>query len=116
NASGITNGDCFVTHGGDGFYTRIDPKDSNIVYATMQNGGLVRFDRRTGERVGIQPQPAKGDTPMRWNWDAPLAISPHLNTRLYFARSGCIAATIVAIAGAPSARTSRANSIATSCP
>jgi photosystem II stability/assembly factor-like uncharacterized protein len=84
NASGIANADCFVTHGGDGFYTRVDPKDSNTVYATMQNGGLVRFDRRTGERVGIQPQPAKGDPPMRWNWDAPLTVSPHSSTRLYF--------------------------------
>ncbi len=84
NASGIMNTDCFVTMGGDGFYTRVDPKDPNTVYANMQNGGMVRFDRRTGERVGIQPLAAKGDPPMRWNWDAPFTISPHLNTRLYF--------------------------------
>ena len=83
NAVGITNSDCFVTHGGDGFYTRADPKDPNTIYATMQNGGLVRFDRRTGERVAIQPQPAKDDPPMRWNWDAPLMISPHSNSRIY---------------------------------
>jgi photosystem II stability/assembly factor-like uncharacterized protein len=83
NAVGITNSDCFVTHGGDGFYTRADPKDPNTIYATMQNGGLVRFDRRTGERVAIQPQPGKDDPPMRWNWDAPLMISPHSNTRIY---------------------------------
>src|SRR5258708_6149616 len=70
--------------GGDGFYSRVDPKDPNTVYANMQHGGMVRFDRRTGERVGIQPQPANGDPPMRWNWDAPLLISPHSNTRLYF--------------------------------
>ncbi len=84
NASGITSGDCFVTNGGDGFYTRVDPKDPNTVYAASQNGGLVRFDRRTGERVAIQPQPAEGDPPMRWNWDAPLLVSAHSNTRLYF--------------------------------
>ncbi len=83
NAVGITNSDCFVTNGGDGFYTRADPKDPNTVYASMQNGGLVRFDRRSGERVAIQPQPGKDDPPMRWNWDAPLTISPHSNTRLY---------------------------------
>lgn len=84
NSHGITNLDCFVTQGGDGFYTRVDPKDPNTVYASLQNGGLVRFDRRTGERVAIQPQPGKGDPPMRWNWDAPLIISPHSNTRLYY--------------------------------
>jgi photosystem II stability/assembly factor-like uncharacterized protein len=84
NASGITSGDCFVTNGGDGFYTRVDPKDPDTIYASSQNGGLVRFDRRTGERVAIQPQPAEGDPPMRWNWDAPLMISPHSNTRVYY--------------------------------
>jgi photosystem II stability/assembly factor-like uncharacterized protein len=80
----LTNADCFVTMGGDGFYSRVDPKDPNTIYANMQNGGMVRFDKRTGERVSIQPQPAKGDPAMRWNWDAPLIISPHANTRLYF--------------------------------
>jgi photosystem II stability/assembly factor-like uncharacterized protein len=80
----ITNADCFVTMGGDGFYSRVDPKDPNTIYANMQNGNMVRFDKRTGERVSIQPQPARGDPAMRWNWDAPVIISPHLNTRLYF--------------------------------
>jgi photosystem II stability/assembly factor-like uncharacterized protein len=83
NSDGITNTDCFVTQGGDGFYSRVDPKDPNTIYASSQNGGFVRFDKRTGERVSIQPQPAKGDPPMRWNWDAPIAISPHSNTRIY---------------------------------
>ena len=27
NADGITNADCFVTHGGDGFYSRADPEE-----------------------------------------------------------------------------------------
>ena len=80
----LTNGDCFVTMGGDGFYSRVDPKNPDTVYAEMQNGGLVRFDRRTGERVSIQPEPKKGDPALRWNWDAPFIVSPHLNTRLYF--------------------------------
>jgi photosystem II stability/assembly factor-like uncharacterized protein len=82
---GLTNNDTFVVQGGDGFHCRVDPKDPNTVYATMQYGGLVRFDRRTGQRVGIQPQAGKGEPPLRWNWDSPLVLSPHLNTRLYFA-------------------------------
>jgi photosystem II stability/assembly factor-like uncharacterized protein len=84
SSAGILFTECFVTMGGDGFYSRVDPKDPNIIYANMQNGGMVRYDKRTAERVGIQPQPAKGDPPMRWNWDAPLLLSPHSNTRLYF--------------------------------
>jgi photosystem II stability/assembly factor-like uncharacterized protein len=82
---GITNSDWFVTQGGDGFQCRVDPKDPNTVYAEMQYGGLVRFDRRTGQRVGIQPQPGKGEPPLRWNWDSALLISPHAHTRIYFA-------------------------------
>jgi photosystem II stability/assembly factor-like uncharacterized protein len=85
SVSGITNSDWFVTNGGDGFYSRVDPEDPNTIYAASQNGGLVRFDKRTGERMGIQPQPGRGEDPLRWNWDSPLIISPHSHTRLYFA-------------------------------
>jgi photosystem II stability/assembly factor-like uncharacterized protein len=82
---GITNSDWFVVQGGDGFHCRVDPKDPNIVYAESQYAGLVRFDRRTGQKIDIQPQPGKGEPPLRWNWDSPLLICPHDHTRLYFA-------------------------------
>ena len=84
-ANGIVNSDWFVTTGGDGFFSAIDPSDPNIVYSESQNGGLVRFDRKTGEEVDIQPKPAPGEAPSRFNWDAPLKISPHSPSRLYFA-------------------------------
>jgi photosystem II stability/assembly factor-like uncharacterized protein len=82
---GITNADWSVIQDGDGFHCKADPRDPNTVYAEAQYGVLVRYDRRTGERVGIQPQPGKGEPPLRWNWDSPLMISPHSPTRLYFA-------------------------------
>ncbi|WP_243293843.1 sialidase family protein [Geothrix mesophila] len=85
NLHGSTNQDWFVTQGGDGFYSQVDPDDPNTVYSESQYGGLARFDRRTGERVELQPQPAPGEEPFRWNWDAPLLISPHSGKRLYFA-------------------------------
>jgi len=85
NASGITNQDWFITVGGDGFRVAIDPKDPNIIYSESQHGNLVRYDRRTGERVGIKPKEGKGDPALRWNWDSPLLISPHSNSRIYFA-------------------------------
>jgi len=84
NQHGIVNSDWFITNGGDGFESQIDPNDPNIVYAQSQHGGLVRFDRRSGESTGIQPQPAKGENAYRWNWDAPLFLSAHVPTRLYF--------------------------------
>ena len=55
-ATGITNADWFVTVGGDGFQSRVDPNDPNIVYSQWQYGGLVRFDRRSGELIDIQPR------------------------------------------------------------
>ncbi|MFT5479940.1 MAG: photosystem II stability/assembly factor-like uncharacterized protein [Bacteroidia bacterium] len=85
NEHGISNYDWFITNGGDGFETAIDPVDPNIVYAQSQYGWLVRYDKRSGERTGIKPQHKKGDPALRWNWDAPLIVSPHNNKRLYFA-------------------------------
>ncbi len=82
--SGILNSDWFVTAGGDGFQTRVDPKDPNIVYSESQHGNLQRFNLKTGESVNIVPQEEPGDAADRWYWDSPLIISPHNNTRLYF--------------------------------
>ncbi len=83
--AGITNEDWFLTVGGDGYETRVDPHDPNIVYSQWQYGGLIRYDRRSGERVGIKPRVVVGEAPLRWNWDSPLILSPHEPKRLYFA-------------------------------
>jgi photosystem II stability/assembly factor-like uncharacterized protein len=85
SASGIINSDWFVTTGGDGFESQVDPKDPNIVYAQSQYGGLVRFDKKSGEIIDIRPIEQSGEEPFRWNWDAPLQVSAHSSTRLYFA-------------------------------
>ena len=84
-AHGITNQDWFITHGGDGFESQVDPENPNIVYAQSQYGWLVRFDKLSGEEVGIKPVPRKGELEYKWNWDAPLAVSKHKSGRLYFA-------------------------------
>ena len=44
------NSDWFITNGGDGSESAIDPKDPNIVYAQSQYGWLVRYDKKNGER------------------------------------------------------------------
>ena len=84
NGHGITNADWYVTSLGDGFESQIDPENPDIVYAQAQYGVLVRYDRKTGEMTGIQPKPGDGENNFRWNWDAPLAVSKHAPTRLYF--------------------------------
>jgi photosystem II stability/assembly factor-like uncharacterized protein len=105
---GIRNSDWKVVLGGDGFQTRNDPEDPNIVYASSQNGSISRIDLRTGQRRSIRPpqsqgsgrggrggrgggaeEPPQGAKPAvpsdRANWDAPYIISPHNPKRLYWA-------------------------------
>lgn len=82
---GITNFDWFITNGGDGFESQIDPYNPDIIYAQSQFGVLVRYDKKSGEKVGIQPKERKNENAYRFNWDAPLAISKHAKGRLYFA-------------------------------
>jgi photosystem II stability/assembly factor-like uncharacterized protein len=84
NIHGIRNSDWFITVFGDGFDPAVDPDDPNTVYSQWQYGGLVRFDRRTGETIDIKPQEEKDGPPLRWNWDSPLLISPHNSKRLYY--------------------------------
>jgi photosystem II stability/assembly factor-like uncharacterized protein len=85
NKEGIANQDWYFTQGGDGFFSRVDPTDPDTVYAEAQYGDLIRHNRKTGEAVDIQPQAAPGEDALRWNWDAPLILSPHAPKRLYFA-------------------------------
>ena len=85
NVNGIANSDWYVTTGGDGFRSQVDPVDANTVYAESQYGVLVRYDVPTGQELTLQPQEGKGEPPLRWNWDSPIIISPHSHTRLYFA-------------------------------
>jgi len=82
---GITNFDWFITNGGDGFESQVDPENPDIVYAQSQYGFLVRYDKKSGEAVGIQPREKKGENAFRFNWDAPLAVSSHASGRVYFA-------------------------------
>jgi len=102
---GVRTSDWYVVAGGDGFQSRSDPEDPNIVYASSQNGGISRRNVRTGESTSIRPRvPFPGDSAAdqsdsqearggsgtgnqrdRTNWDAPYIISPHSNTRLYWA-------------------------------
>jgi photosystem II stability/assembly factor-like uncharacterized protein len=85
NLNGIMNSDWFVTTGGDGFRSAVDPVDPNTIYSESQYGVLVRYDKPTGQELVLQPQEGKGEPPLRWNWDSPIIISPHSHTRLYFA-------------------------------
>ncbi|MEL7450170.1 MAG: glycosyl hydrolase [Pseudomonadota bacterium] len=82
---GIRNSDWFVTLFGDGHQPATDPTNPDIVYSEWQQGNLVRYDRKNGEIVYIQPQPEAGEPTERFNWDSPILVSPHDPKRLYHA-------------------------------
>ncbi len=84
NAFGPSNADWYRMAGGDGFYNVPDPLDHNIAYAESQNGGVVRYDARTGQTKSIKPYPRNGER-HRWNWSAPIVPSKHTGRTLYMA-------------------------------
>ena len=61
----------------------VDPENPDIIYCESQYGNVSRYDRKSGESIPIKPSPGKGEDTYKWNWDTPLIISPHSNTRLY---------------------------------
>jgi photosystem II stability/assembly factor-like uncharacterized protein len=93
--------------GGDGFYTQNDPTDWRIVYCESQGGSISRVNVETRESTRIRPSsrttynwkdhlPKKSKpkpkakaqpeaqrgmgrrrSPFRFNWSAPILISPH---------------------------------------
>ena len=83
--NGIRNQDWWITLFADGHQPATEPGNPDILYSEWQQGNLARVDRTTGEIVYIQPQPEPGDAPERFNWDAPILVSPHSPTRLYYA-------------------------------
>ena len=56
-------------------------KDPNIIYAESQYGGLVRYDKKSGEQLYIKPYDY-ADTAYRFDWDAALLISKYDNKKL----------------------------------
>lgn len=83
SSAGVSSEDWFPVLGGDGFWVQIDPEEPNIVYCEYQYGNMYRYDKKTGESLNIKPRPRKDEKTYKWNWNAPLIISPHSNTRLY---------------------------------
>ncbi len=84
SANGIFNSDWYFTSIGDGFESQVDQSNPDIVYAESQYGGLIRYDKKSGEFLDIKPVEQEGEAAYRWNWDAPLHISKYDNKRLYF--------------------------------
>lgn len=80
---GPVNSDWGMIQGGDGFVCRVDPNDSDVVYAESQEGNVVRHNVKSGESRGIKPRAAQGQQPYRFNWNTPFIVSQH-NSRIVY--------------------------------
>ena len=82
-SDGIANADWYQTLAATAFIPAVG---SILDMSTPVAGGGRRAltTRSTGERRAIAPEPPEG-TSYRWNWSAPLLISPHDHQTLYFA-------------------------------
>ncbi|MGA8150071.1 MAG: hypothetical protein WB952_03920 [Terriglobales bacterium] len=85
----IDTPDWYPVGGGEAGYIAPYPSDPNIVYAGDYEGVITRFDKRTGQVKDIAEQPEISDgggaatLEHRFQWTAPLLISPHDPNTLY---------------------------------
>ncbi len=81
--------DWFSVGGCESGHIAVDPRDPDIVYAGCYGGAISRVNRKTREYrpILVYPQLQLGQAPRdlkyRFQWNAPIRISPHDPTRLY---------------------------------
>ncbi|MFI5181064.1 MAG: WD40/YVTN/BNR-like repeat-containing protein [Thermoanaerobaculia bacterium] len=96
---GIGLTDWYDVGGCESGWVAPSPKDPDIVYSGCYGGSITRYDHRTGERreVVAWPQLAVGqaakDLRYRFQWNAPILISPHDPNVLYHAAQRLLKST-----------------------
>jgi len=87
----ISRNDWYDVGGGEAGYIAPYPPDPNIVYAADYQGNITRYDRHTGQVKSITEQPELSDAhgaanlEHRFQWTAPVMLSPHDPETLYHA-------------------------------
>ncbi len=82
NSYGMFGNDWTYLPTGDAFYVVRDWWNPEYVYYESQFGGSSRMNLKTGEVSALQPrltpqQLAAGQAPLRFQWNAPIVLSPH---------------------------------------
>jgi photosystem II stability/assembly factor-like uncharacterized protein len=87
----ISLSDWYDVGGGEAGYIAPYPPDPNIVYAADYQGNITRYDHGIGQVKSITEQPELSDAhgaanlEHRFQWTAPVMISPHDAETLYHA-------------------------------
>jgi len=80
---GVTNSRWENMFDGDGFWMFEDTLDPNYLYAEAQGGEIGRVNRYTHETRSIKPLPNYGEKKLRFNWNAPIHMSPNEKGTIY---------------------------------
>jgi photosystem II stability/assembly factor-like uncharacterized protein len=81
--SGIRNYRWVSIGFGDGFATIPDAKKPRYGWTEWQGGNLMRYDLRTGYLRWTKPAPPSDTVKLRFNWNAPVAVSPFDSSTVY---------------------------------
>jgi photosystem II stability/assembly factor-like uncharacterized protein len=87
---GIGVADYYDVGGGESAHIAFDPDDPRLIYATTINGTLTEYDHESGLERSIIPYPElvygkdSRDLKYRTNWNAPVAVSPHDPSIIYY--------------------------------
>jgi photosystem II stability/assembly factor-like uncharacterized protein len=87
---GIGVADFYDVGGGESAHIAFDPDDPRLIYATTINGTLTEYDHATELERSIIPYPEvvwgkdSRDLKYRTNWNAPVAVSPHDPSIIYY--------------------------------
>ncbi len=87
----IDRPDWYSVGGGESGYIAPDPRDPDIVYADGYQGTITQFDRKTHltREITVFPELTDGEGAAglthRFQWTAPLMLSPHDPNTLYHA-------------------------------
>ena len=87
---GIGVEDYFDVGGGESAHIAFDPDNPTLIYATTINGTLTEYDHSTRRTRYIIPFPElvygkdSKDLKYRANWNAPVAVSPHDPSVIYY--------------------------------
>ncbi len=89
--AGIMNDDWRMISFGDGFYAIANQDNPDIYLTESQGGSVVRTDMRNREQQSVVPYFGVGgaaeNDKYRFNWNAPLILSPHDKNTIYLGGS-----------------------------
>ena len=82
-SSGIARHHWYVIGGCESGHVAVDPRDENVTYSGCYGGQIERYDHATGQAREIMAYPqlavgqAASDLRYRFQWNAPVRLSPH---------------------------------------